>query len=289
MKTPSFKGVFRRDENGQRILVAVRFIFPPDDTADDGESTSVLSEKSKVVPIPELGCVAINLVNDGTRKIQITSFKPKRQIIIGGLAGRHRADVKDDAGRLVERWFAETVPEGHESFAHFVSIYLKEMAVAQHKPVLVEKSPHETPANIRETTRRGCEQLLRKEYPRMYRAIDDHQSVDVIRKAFIADFWALVGHSPEVQDVERFTSDPAFTRWLSAALAKPGKRDDADWILALGWLSKGFYRMKEPELGAALNKLSGLNLQPSSWTKRASRLGLINASKKGRPTVPFAG
>ncbi|MCX6916963.1 MAG: hypothetical protein NT167_28655, partial [Verrucomicrobia bacterium] len=138
--------------------------------------------------------------------------------------------------------------------------------------------------NIRECQRRAGEKLLRQEFPRLFRARDNKLKPAEVCKAYIADLWALQGKAPTVAALEELAIDSGFTRWLSAALAKPGRRiEAAEWALALGWIRDGLYRMDPEALAKTLNERTGLSLKGEAWYRRALRLGLVSDRRPGAP------
>ena len=188
-----------------------------------------------------------------------------------------------------QEWYAARVPKGFKSLtACIVDILTKERDEAARTPaklappVTVEKAGR--PVDIRASQRKAGEELLRREFPRLFRARDNRLSAEEVRKAYIADLWALDGKAPAVAALEKLAADSGFTRWLSAALDKPGRRvEAAEWALALGWIREGYYAMAPDALRAALNERTGLNLSAEAWRKRAARLGLVSARKVGAP------
>jgi hypothetical protein len=128
---------------------------------------------------------------------------------------------------------------------------------------------------------------LREEYPRFFRVLDTHRNADEVRKAYIADLWALRGRAPDAEDLDALARDSGFTRWLSAALGQPGRIvPDWQWAVTLGWIRKGYFRMKPLELARALNERTGLKLSAEAWRKRIARMKLENTLKLGRPENP---
>ena len=142
--------------------------------------------------------------------------------------------------------------------------------------------------------------LLRKDWPRLSSAIDQAKNAKTEAEylkfqaeaslAYIADFTAKYGKRPIVNEKEEagLWQEDSLIRLLSDALNAPrGIVDKRDWQLANGWIEKNYYRMTEAQLEEAFNRDWNYTRKTkgSTLAKRARRLGLLSASKRGRPEI----
>lgn len=142
--------------------------------------------------------------------------------------------------------------------------------------------------------------LLRKDWPRLSSAMDRAKNAKTqteylkwqaeISLAYIADFTAKHGKRPVVNPTEEASlwQEDSLIRLLNDALnASHGIVDKRDWQLTNGWIEKSYYRMTEAQLEEAFNRDWNYTRKTkgSTLAKRARRLGLLSASKRGRPEV----
>ncbi len=163
--------------------------------------------------------------------------------------------------------------------------------------------PYEQPTiDHYENQRAVVFKLLRDEWPRLSKARDKlHASKTAPERlkfrrevwlAYLADYRALFGKSPDVrsEDAEQLWKDETYLALMNEAMNAPGSRvDKRDWELANGWIARSYYRMNEAELANAFAEIfPDLKHKPRGNTlaKRASRIGLHSALKRGRPGKP---
>jgi hypothetical protein len=269
---------------GQKKAFAVRFLFPVD------SEPQPIKPSAGIAIMPEFGGIMYNIeLYDG---FAVKCYPLKKPVEVGSIKARLRAEVwqahKGERKRLYQEWFAAKVPEGYKTLTAFITEILTEESkkvptpTRSEPPITVEKL--QGPMDIRASQRKAGEKLLRQEFPRLFRARDNKLKPAEVCKAYIADLWALDGKPPSVAALEKFLADSGVTGWLSAALAKPGRKiESAEWALVLGWIREGYYAMEPDALCAALNERTGLKLSAEAWRKRADRLGLVNSRKLGRP------
>ena len=269
---------------GQKKPFAVRFLFPVD------SEPQPIKPSAGIAIRPEFGGIMYNIeLYDGLAVKCWTLEKPAE---VGSIKAKLRAEVwqtqTGERKRLLQEWFAAKVPEGYKTLTAFITGILTEESKNAPMPTRAEPSISveklQGPVDIRASQRKASEKLLRLAFPRLFRARDDKRKPAEVCKAYVADLWALDGKAPAVAALEKLATNSGFTRWLSAALAKPGRKiESAEWALALGWIRDGYYAMEPDALRAALNERTGLKLSAEAWRKRAARLGLVNARKLGRP------
>lgn len=144
-------------------------------------------------------------------------------------------------------------------------------------------------------------ELLRREWVGVAAALDGAKAAktetereDWRRKrflAYLADYTTLHGTLPDVEQSEevKLWRDEDYLRLMGEALDAPrGRVDKHDWQLAQGWMEKGYYRMSERELEAAFARDWNYSkpVKGNTLARRANRIGLLTALKKGRPENP---
>jgi hypothetical protein len=259
---------------------AVRYIYQHERT-DKAEPGKI------IMPLPEFGAVAYNV--EIQRGLRVDWRKLKRAEDAEGLSCKLRADVYAGSVHL-ETWFAVETPKGFETIAHFVANFIGQ----EHR--LLSKPTKTPPQSIKRVagedrlvdhaanTRAVAMDLLRRDYPQFFRALDNRLTESETRKAFLADCIAREAPVVPVESLDALIQDTGFYRWLAAAMAKPGRKvKPNEWELALGWIRCGYFQMSDDQLEVALNERTGLNLKGASWTTKAARLGLVNDRKLGRP------
>lgn len=143
-------------------------------------------------------------------------------------------------------------------------------------------------------------ELLRKEWPHLSEAMDQCQASKTLEEkqkarakvslAYIADYTAVHGERPAVRKEEEagLWRDDLFVRLLNDALEGPRNGvDKINWQLANGWIVKNYYRMNERELERAFARDWGYKkiMKGNTLARRAQRIGLLSALKRGRPEI----
>jgi hypothetical protein len=269
---------------GERQPFAVRFF--------NQESPQPIST-GRIMVAPELGAILHNV--ETYNGLGFRERRLRKPVEVGGIKSKFCVEVwqlRDGTeSRICQTWHLARIPKGHKTGANFVQWILDQedkqlsaKAAAESAPLHVEKSSDKPRVELRAKHRAACLKLLRREYPHLFRALETKRTKEETRKAYIADLWARDGKAPAVAALEKLAADSGFTRWLSAALAKPGRKiTGAEWALALGWIREKYFAMAPDALRAALNERTGLKLSCEAWRKRADRLGLVSALKPGRP------
>jgi hypothetical protein len=267
---------------GQKKPFAVRFLFPTE------AEPQPIKLGAGIATIPEVGGVVYNIeLCDG---FAVRCTRLKKPVTVGTIKARLSAEVwqtwKGERKRLLQQWYADSVPEGYKTLTAFIAQTLAEEAKEDRAPTRAQPrltaQKSQGLVDIHESQHAAGRKLLRQEFPRLCQSLEHGDSPAVVCKAYVADLTALNGVAPEVEG--NLLRDSGFIRWLSAALARPGRKiESAEWTLALGWIRDGYFAMAPDALRAALDERTGLKLSAEAWRKRADRLGLVNARKLGRP------
>ena len=136
--------------------------------------------------------------------------------------------------------------------------------------------------------------LLRKDYPNFFNARDGlsrakdeterKKWAEKARQGFIVDFKKNTGIQLNAEDATELLKDNDFIKMLNEANEKPGKKQNiVAWEIIIYWIKKGYYKMKNQDLAAAVFKATGEKLKGTTLAKRVGRLGLKTALKRGRP------
>ena len=136
--------------------------------------------------------------------------------------------------------------------------------------------------------------LLRKEYPSLFNAMDGlnraknkpdkKKWAEKARQGFIVDFKKNTGIQLSAEGEAELLRDNAFINMLNEANEKPRKKQNPlNWALVLGWTNKGYFKMNKQELAAAIKRDTGYNIKEETIARRARKLGLETALKRGRP------
>ena len=136
--------------------------------------------------------------------------------------------------------------------------------------------------------------LQRKEYPNLYHALDGlnrakdeterKKWAEKARQGFIVDLKKNTGNQLDAEGATELLKDNAFIELLNEVNKKPRKKQNLlKWALVLFWINRGYYKMKEQELAAAIKRDTGLIRKGSTIARLARKLGLETGLKRGRP------
>ncbi len=286
------RGQFIRHEKDKGAKPFAVRLFMPENTA--------IEAGKEIRPLPELGAIACNFELFNGR--EVLPFKLKKPQTVHGIKATVRAEVWKTLNgvrkRLAEEWYATHAPKKFESFADFVDAFIEteKKAICSQLPKnaannvstkSIRRGADEKPVDHRVNAKEVTLDLLKREYPNFFKALESKLSDEEQRKAFIADLRAIHGNFPDVEDRAALWYDIGFNHWLNRAMTSPGHKVTRDeWELATGWILRGYYRMTNAELEKALNGRTKANLKGDSWRRKAQRMGLVNSLKTGRPESP---
>ena len=303
-------------DTGQSCFVRLKFEWP--------STQSGVSKNHKFGFLTWQGGAAVarfEMKGNGTLRIQATQLSQPQ--CFHGLQHFYRVDVfnGDTALKnLRERFYFPSLPLEVGSFSNekpklewlancIVDLLKRERQMFADRAAAQElerqkkfpsRLPHENPTvDHYKNQQEVLLNLLRLKWPRFSKASKELSSAKTeqeaqekqaaIHIAYIADYTAVSGHRPDVEDEIELWRNDTLIRLLSDALNDTNDRvDKRDWQLACGWIEKNYYRMNDEALEEAFNK--DWNYKPkhkgNTLAKRARNIGLKFALKRGRPENP---
>ena len=201
--------------------------------------------------------------------------------------------------KLLRQYFPDLKPKDYDTIIESMDeddehekpeILITEKTLGDGTPITIESRQVDHHCNRKEM----ATDLQRKEYPNLYNALDGlsrakdeterKKWAEKARQGFIVDFKKNTGIQLNAEDATELLKDNDFIKMLNEANEKPGKKQNiVAWEIIIYWIKKGYYKMKNQDLAAAVFKATGEKLKGTTLAKRVGRLGLKTALKRGRP------
>ena len=253
-------------------------------------STSYLDIQKLDNPENFKGVICHYRVNEITRTAYDDEYCDRSIYIEGGtrIGNKHAKSFKS----LMERIYLDEQAELREqnNYQSKPESLITEKTLGDGTPITIKSKIVDHHSNRKEV----ATNLMRKEYPNLFHAHDGLKDAhdenakskwaEKARQGFIVDFKKNTGIQLNAEDATELLKDNDFIKILNEANEKPGKKQNiVAWEIIIYWIKKGYYKMKNQDLAAAVFKATGEKLKGTTLAKRVGRLGLKTALKRGRP------